>query len=56
MKDTNKTQIVIEVYGGVASVVQTIKGVTVTIKDRDHKCTMKNIDGLNCPVRRRYKS
>jgi len=46
--EKNKS-IIIKVSFGVASVVQTCKGITVTIKDHDHKVVMKNIDGQNLP-------
>jgi hypothetical protein len=42
----NKT-VIIGVYGGVASVIQSQKGVTVIIKDHDHKREYANIDGYN---------
>jgi len=45
-KKTNK-HIIIEVYGGVASVIQAYKGVTVTIRDRDNNRQYRNIEGIN---------
>jgi len=45
-KKRNKS-IIIEVYGGVASVIQTYKGITITIKDHDNKRAYINVDGQN---------
>ena len=43
--------IVIEVYGGVASVTRVpSKGVEVVIVDHDNKSTFRNIDGQNRPT------
>lgn len=42
-------KIIIQVYGGVASVIQTIKGITIEIQDHDNKIRYENVDGQNYP-------